>query len=500
MANKTRRVRCLICNKLVARQCDPFEPQEPYAVIPLHIGNKVGCVCADCVEYYSQQDPYEPWINSTNNNDSTHESDSDKEQPENKKNDTQNSEKTDHSSNDQEKKNIEENNVHSESTVETPESSSKEDLSELIAKYRCLDYSLDSLSALVKKTVFGQKDAVEKVVYSLYINQLVNMLEESGVSFDNLNSGGAPGFKRRHIMLIGDTGVGKTLLATTAPKVMGLLHSVSNATPLTSSGYVGEDVIAVVERLYAASGNNIERAQNGIIILDEIDKKKREKTTNGKDVTGTSVQQELLKLLEPSTVWINKHTTPFYTGNLTIIMMGAFVGLDEIIEKRTSPKRIGFNSEPITKNDTPEVLPEDLIEYGFIPEFVARVPCICRLNKLTVDVAIDIIYGVLEKYDILFKAKDFKFIFNPFLIANIAEKVVKSSMGARNVETLLDKILQPALWKVLQSLPGGTCEILEDGSAEITRASIKNPKETEIITTPKIPGYEIIEDELESMI
>ena len=146
------------------------------------------------------------------------------------------------------------------------------------------------------------------------------MLEESGVSFDNLNSGGAPGFKRRHIMLIGDTGVGKTLLATTAPKVMGLLHSVSNATPLTSSGYVGEDVIAVVERLYAASGNNIERAQNGIIILDEIDKKKREKTTNGKDVTGTSVQQELLKLLEPSTVWINKHTTPFYTGNLTIIM------------------------------------------------------------------------------------------------------------------------------------------------------------------------------------
>ena len=121
MANKTRRVRCLICNKLVARQCDPFEPQEPYAVIPLHIGNKVGCVCADCVEYYSQQDPYEPWINSTNNNDSTHESDSDKEQPENKKNDTQNSEKTDHSSNDQEKKNIEENSVHSESTVETPE-------------------------------------------------------------------------------------------------------------------------------------------------------------------------------------------------------------------------------------------------------------------------------------------------------------------------------------------------------------------------------------------
>ncbi len=497
MANKTRRIRCLICKKLVARQCDPFEPQEPYAVIPLHIGNKVGCVCADCVEYYSQQDPYEPWLNSTN---ASTENDSDNETSETTKNVDPETTKTDSGADNEEKKKAEENSSHSEATAEAKESTNKEDISELIAKYRCLDYSLDSLSALVKKTVFGQKETVEKVVYSLYINQLVNMLEESGVSFDNLNSGGAPGFKRRHIMLIGDTGVGKTLLATTAPKVMGLLHSVSNATPLTSSGYIGEDVISVVERLYAASGNNIERAQNGIIILDEIDKKKRELTTNGKDVTGTSVQQELLKLLEPSTVWINKHTTPFYTGNLTIIMMGAFVGLDEIIEKRTSPKRIGFNSDPVTKDDTPEVLPEDLIEYGFIPEFVARVPCICRLNKLTVDVAIDIIYGVLEKYDILFKTKNFTFIFDQFLIVNIAEKVVNSSMGARNVETLLDKILQPALWKVLQSLPGGTCEILEDGSAKITRSSIRNPSETEVITTPQIPGYEVIEDELEAMI
>ena len=140
-----------------------------------------------------------------------------------------------------------------------------------------------------------------------------------------------------------------------------------------------------------------------------------------------------------------------------------------------------------------------MIEYGFIPEFVARVPCICKLNKLTLEVAIDIIYNVLEKYDILFKAKDFTFIFNQFLIVNIADKVVHSSMGARNVETLLDKILQPALWKVLQSIPGGTCEILEDGSAKITRSSFQNPEETEIITTPQIPGYEIIEDELDSM-
>ncbi len=353
MANTKRRIRCLVCNKLVARQCDPFEPEEPYAVIPLNIGNKVGCVCADCVEYYSQQDPYEPWLNSTNTSNSVVESNTANAEKSDKSDDKSQSPETSTSSNNQEQKNIEANTSSPEAAEAIQDKKTQEDLSELITKYRCLDYSLDSFAALVKKTVFGQKEAIEKVVYSLYINQLVNMLEESGVSFDNLNSGGAPGFKRRHIMLIGDTGVGKTLLATTAPKVMGLLHSVSNATPITSAGYVGEDVISVVERLYAASGNNIERAQNGIIILDEIDKKKREATSNGKDVNGTAVQQELLKLLEPSTVWINKHSTPFYTGNLTIIMMGAFVGLDEIIEKRTSPKRIGFSSDPITKDENP---------------------------------------------------------------------------------------------------------------------------------------------------
>lgn len=514
MAKNVPRVRCLVCDKLVLRRFDPNDSEKPYAVVPLRIQNKRGCVCADCVEFYSEQEPYgayigeEPEDTDTSVKDVT--ADEDATRPPPNTNTSQTKTDTSAAGDDSGNKVVGEGSTHEVLTPPelTPEEKAKaeaekkarleaERIAEIQKKYRCLDYSLDSFAKLVNRTVFGQKESVKKVVYALYMNQMLNWLEETGVSFDNLNSGGSPGFKRRHILLIGDTGVGKTLLATTAPRVMGITHSISNATPITASGYVGEDLIGIVERLYAAAGGDIERAQNGIIILDEIDKKRHEPSTSGKDVNGKAVQQELLKLLEPSTVWINKHTTPFKTGNLTIIMMGAFVGLDEIVKRRTNKKKIGFSSGQDEEEINTNVLPEDLIEYGFIPEFVGRVPCICQLNKLTVDVATDIIYSVLEKYNILFQVKGFEFFFDPFLIQKIAEKVVNSSMGARNVETCIDEILQPVLWNVFQSVPGGKCEVLEDGSAQITRTSKKKPSITETITTPAIHGYEIIDDDIE---
>lgn len=506
MAKTVPRVRCLVCKKLVLRRFDPNEPEKPYAIVPLRIQNKRGCVCADCVEFYSEQEPYgayigeEPEDTDTSGKDVT--ADEDATRPPPNANTTQTKTDTSVTGDDSDNKVVGEGSAHENLTPHevTPEEKARletERVTEIRKKYRCLDYSLDSFAKLVNRTVFGQKESVKKVVYALYMNQMLNWLEETGVSFDNLNSGGSPGFKRRHILLIGDTGVGKTLLATTAPRVMGITHSISNATPITASGYVGEDLIGIVERLYAAAGGDIEKAQNGIIILDEIDKKRHEPSTSGKDVNGKAVQQELLKLLEPSTVWINKHTTPFQTGNLTIIMMGAFVGLDEIVKRRTNKKKIGFSSGQDEEEINTNVLPEDLIEYGFIPEFVGRVPCICQLNKLTVDVATDIIYSVLEKYNILFQVKGFEFFFDPFLIQKIAEKVVNSSMGARNVETCIDEILQPILWNVLQSIPGGKCEVMEDGSAQITRTSKKRPSLTETITTPAIHGYEIIDEDIE---
>ena len=500
MAKRTPRVRCLVCGELVLRRFDPDDPETSYAVIPLRIKEKRGCVCADCVEFYSEREPYGAYFGPEESDSSSEPSsdtaatDSTRPPPDNDTNKTagEGSAFTDVTSNTTQ---TEEEKIQAAAAEKARLEA--EHFAEIRNKYRCLDYSLDSFAKLVNRTVFGQSESVKKVVYAIYMNQMLNWLEETGISFDNLNTGGAPGFKRRHIMLIGDTGVGKTLLATTAPRVMGVIHSISNATPITASGYVGEDLIAVVERLYAAAGGDIEKAQNGIIILDEIDKKRHEPSTSGKDVNGKAVQQELLKLLEPSTVWINKHSTPFKTGNLTIIMMGAFVGLEEIAKRRTSKKQIGFSTEPLKSKEEEKVtiLPEDLIEYGFIPEFIGRVPCICQLNKLTVEVATDIIYGLLEKYDLLFKAKDFEFFFDPLLILKIAEKVTNSSMGARNVDTCIDEIIQPALWNVLQSIPGGKCEILEDGSARITRTSKKKPSISEVITTPAIKGYEATADE-----
>ncbi len=507
MAKTTPRIRCLVCEKLVLRRFNPDDPEKPYAVVPLQIQGKRGCVCADCVEFYSEQEPYGAYIGEdpedtdTSEEDVSTEDDSTRPPPA-----TNTTEAGDDTTNKAVGEGSSDDNI--TPSEPTPEEKAKADanekarieaerITEIRKKYRCLDYSLDSFAKLVNRTVFGQKESVKKVVYALYMNQMLNWLEETGVSFDALNSGGSPGFKRRHILLIGDTGVGKTLLATTAPRVMGITHSISNATPITASGYVGEDLIGIVERLYNAAGGDIEKAQNGIIILDEIDKKRHEPSTSGKDVNGKAVQQELLKLLEPSTVWINKHTTPFQTGNLTIIMMGAFVGLDEIVKRRTNKKKIGFSSGQDEEEIDTNILPEDLIEYGFIPEFVGRVPCICHLNKLTVDVATDIIYSLLEKYNILFQVKGFEFFFDPFLIQKIAEKVVNSSMGARNVETCIDEILQPVLWNVFQSIPGGKCEVLEDGSAEITRTSKLRPSKTEVIRTPAIHGYEISDEDIE---
>lgn len=521
MAKNIPRVRCLVCDKLVLRRFDPNDPERPYAVVPLRIQNKRGCVCADCVEFYSEQEPYGAYIGEDSKDIDPARKDVSADEDATRPPPADTAKKTvpsDISGSEESDNNKVVGEGSSASNDFPPPDSTPEELAqaeaekkakaeterliEIRKKYRCLDYSLDSFARLVSRTVFGQEESVKKVVYAIYMNQMLNWLEETGVSFDNLNTGGAPGFKRRHIMLIGDTGVGKTLLATTAPRVMGVIHSISNATPITASGYVGEDLIAIVERLYAAAGGDIEKAQNGIIILDEIDKKRHEPSSSGKDVNGKAVQQELLKLLEPSTVWINKHSVPFQTGNLTIIMMGAFVGLEEIAKKRTRKNQIGFSVEPVNskekKDEKITILPEDLIEYGFIPEFVGRVPCICQLNKLTVEVATDIIYSLLEKYDLLFKAKDFEFFFDPFLILKIAEKVTNSSMGARNVDTCIDEIIQPALWNVLQSIPGGKCEILEDGSARITRASKKKPSISEVLTTPAIKGYEVTADEFET--
>lgn len=461
---KKRRIRCFVCKNLVSQDGLDFldENEVAYAVIPLRIANKIGCVCSKCFETYSSNIADNIEVAAGKFGDVP--------------NDTENT-------------TTEEIQTQNEDTVNTSKASTEtsihenEDykkLMEIRDRYPCLEYSLDSLFEVVTRYVFGQKEAVKNVLYALYFNQMANYLEDLGQ---------LP-FKHKHILLIGGTGVGKTLLATTAAKAFGVVHSVSNATPITSAGYIGDKVENVLERLLDVANGNLEIAQNGIIILDEIDKKRSTSHGNNHDVTGKAVQQELLKLLEPSRVMIKNHTISFYTGNLTVIMMGAFVGLDEVIEARTKTHHLGFGiPDESKKPKSKDVLPDDLIEYGFIPEIVGRIPIICELNKLTHDVIVDIIYTNLERYNLLFSVKNFELYFDPVLIDKIADEIMESQTGARDVENKIDSILRPALYRVFQSHPDGICEIDSNGAVKILLRNLQNPKKLETFETEPIKKY-----------
>ncbi len=428
-----------------------------YAVIPLRVANKVGCVCSKCVETYYENiaDNIEDLAGKFNSSDSSPTCDESTTEVK------------------------EEQSVPKEKSP-PKEKSDYEKLQELSARYSCLDYSLDSLFSIVSRYVFGQDEAIKTVLYALYFNQFANYLEDLGQVH----------FKHKHILLIGGTGVGKTLLATTVAKAFRVTYSVSNATPITSAGYIGDKVENILERLLNAANGNLETAQNGVIIIDEFDKKRSKASQNGNDVTGEAVQQELLKLLEPSIVTIKNNTVPFYTGNLTIIMMGAFVGLDEIVEKRTKTHNLGFClPEQAQSSVTTDITQDDLIKYGFIPEIVGRIPIVCKLNDLTHDVIVDIIYNNLERYNLLFTVKNFELYFDPVLIDKIADEVLESKTGARDVENRIDAILRPALYRVFQSRPDGICEIDSSGAIKILFKNTKNPARIETFETNPIQKY-----------
>ena len=456
MATK-RRTRCFICKKLVAPdQLDiDFESEEQaYAIVRFRVDKKSGCVCSNCIEYYSEkiaisveEQAGKFGVPLSDTNITT----------------TQTINQTSNEI----------------LTEPTPTEKEQQDFEKLMNRYRCLDYSLDSLANQVNKVVFGQKKAVEDVLYALYFNQMANLLEEIG----------QPPSKRKHILLIGGTGVGKTLLATTATRTFGVVHSISNATPITSAGYIGDKVEHVLERLLDAANGDLEKAQNGVIILDEFDKKRTSPDGSGKDVSGKAVQQELLKILEPGRVWIKNNTISFYTGNLTIILMGAFVGLDEIIKQRIKSTKLGFGYEEKKKEKSLSITQDDLIEYGFIPEIIGRIPIICELNKLTHDVLVNIIYAQLERYSIFFQIKNFEFYFDPILIYKIADELLDSKTGARDVETKLDTLLRPALFRVFQSPSEGICEIDAKGSIKVITHNKFNYERLDTFETPAIQKY-----------
>ena len=347
------------------------------------------------------------------------------------------------------------------------------------------------IKKILDEYVIGQEDAKKSLSVAVY-NHYKRIMHEEEKDINDVE------IQKSNILLLGPTGCGKTLLAKTLAKILNVPFAIADATTLTEAGYVGEDVENILLKLIQAADGDIQKAEKGIVYIDEIDKitRKSENLSITRDVSGEGVQQALLKIVEGTIASVppqggrkhpNQEMLQINTENILFICGGAFEGLENIIKDRTGKKSIGFgtkieSSKEINKYEVfQEMLPEDLLKYGLIPEFIGRLPIIATLKDLDKEALIKIATepknALVKQYQKLLEMDDVELEFNKEALEAIVDKAIERKTGARGLRSIIEEIMRDIMFEVPSTPNISKCII--------TKETVLDKKAPELIIKDK---------------